>query len=182
MRCASTMTLLTLGLAACATTGGTESSPRASSRAPVTPAGLHLVGHATHYEPWCSGAAPPRGASTRSSPLANADFPVKPGRENAEGEPLMTIHTDAEGRFSVDLPPGTWCIVDAARGPKRPSQSLAVATAPRVAGDPQCADELWKACLAVIDTSQPPQGELQLSMFGHCSWNHPCAPLEPPPP
>lgn len=142
------------------------------------PAGVVFTGSVSHHTPYCGGAAPPpellRGQTT---PRAAEVFVLKPGAANSEAPVAVTFRTDELGRFSVGVPPGTWCVVPAGR-PRTPPKS----TPPP--GDHPCFVKLWEACEAVFDATTPSEAPrvVDLVQYGSCAWSQPCQPPGPPPP
>jgi hypothetical protein len=70
--------------------------------------------------------------------LAGVRFVVLPGSVNNRVEPIAEFTPDPKGRFSVKLPPGSYCVVEASR--------RLAAPAPR-------SDHVDAACMAALDAA-----------------------------
>ena len=123
----------------------------------------------SHY---CGGAAPPPElARPVRRPLGNATFLVRSGTRNTNTPPVVEVTTDANGRFDLDVPAGTYCIVrDYKRSPGPPVPPAAPRTGhghrdrrraepPRPAPDPNYdaarLARVLETCDAVFSTPAP---------------------------
>lgn len=132
-----------------------------SCRVIVPPhAGATLAGTVSELRAsYCGGARPPPGVQlVRQRPWAEQVLAVVLGREYDGGTPVAYAATDATGRFAIALPPGTWCLLEAARTvPPAPG----AAVSPHV--DPACMAAQRRRCDAVVDVPQTTPLAIQLS-------------------
>jgi hypothetical protein len=135
------------------------------------PLSVTLSGTATRVEPWCGGPPPPPHlAHGTARPAPDAAFVVRPGRENTAVAPVATFRTGADGRFQVQLPPGTWCVVPAA-ATERPTEAPP-------GFDLRCLQNTFSWCLAIVEAPLP--GPLGVDLVEHlgCGGVPTCGPVE----
>ena len=129
-------------------------------------------GTAGHDEQYCGGAAPsPEILRSLQRPLGCAEFVVRAGSANLVSAPIVArFATQADGKFSVALAPGVYCVT--AKG----TPAAAVSDGPSgpdfldgVRGD--CGAPPPSACAAVwtVDATTRPSG------FGLSRRGAPCA-------
>lgn len=124
------------------------------------------------------------GAPARPEVVAKAATPkLDPGAHlrlyrgrSAQGEALE-VKSDAEGRFTLTLPAGDWCVVDGRRQILPGSKPIPGADVKCWASAALGCDAIW--AIDRIDGKAPP--ELVLHYLSRCDWN-PCGPQLPPRP
>jgi hypothetical protein len=137
----------------------------------------------------CGGARPDPGEPTsREEPEVKVRFVARAGPKNTKGLAPVTFTTDEKGRFSTQLPFGTWCVVPASRSELPPSEVAAQPTPgarPLVARgdvDLACLDALWAECTAVLNVGPTGLQNVKLTTFVGCGWSQPCQRTPSPPP
>ena len=101
---------------------------------------VQVSGKAEEYHPYCGGAYPSEEdllAQETPWPLANRTFEVYAG-ERSDTVPVTSFLTDGEGRFTLWLDPGTYCVVE------RGSRDMTIGESDTV--DRACLEEWVKGC------------------------------------
>jgi hypothetical protein len=137
-----------------------------------------LVGGATVTEAQnCGGALITLDTVLRSYKHAyKGDILVRKGKENSKAKPVATIQPDAEGTFSIELPPGTYCLIESSKKDPPPGKTTQYM-------DATCLETLWKSCDAVV--KHPSGKPVLLDLVDPCSspcYFGPPPPSAPPPP
>ncbi|HEX2898469.1 MAG TPA: hypothetical protein VHS96_02005 [Bacteroidia bacterium] len=93
------------------TGGGRQANPNGNLGAKT----FKVSGNVLVTGSYCGGAAPSEeilAEASRPKPFANKGFLIRSGKMNALGTDMVTrTRTDAQGTFSVELIPGTYCMV-----------------------------------------------------------------------
>jgi hypothetical protein len=74
-----------------------------------------VSGRVVQTSDYCGGAHPPDElleALRKEKPFPNKTIYVRAGGVNQPSEPVAKFTTDAEGRFQISLPPGTYCLIE----------------------------------------------------------------------
>jgi hypothetical protein len=143
-------------------------------RAPSTPKdegrGATLAGVVMATGDYCGGAAPPQSILDElATPKPSPGFTLllREGETNREDAPVVAeVLTDDEGRFSLSLPPGAYCVVDEDKRKKNPPPPGAGI------GGPRCYDDWFEICLAVARVGEAPL-EITVPYHRVCAGN-PC--------
>ena len=169
--CASAATIiLGTGHSPTAATPASEARPApgpaasAVSSASADPAGktaahTSISGKVVQTSTYCGGAAPTEEileSLRKEKPFPNKALVVRAGSANHLKSPVLREFTaDAEGNFKVSLPPGEYCILDAAKKDKL-STSDHAKDAAKVLGPPSptepdrvdenCLRAWWQSC------------------------------------
>ena len=70
-------------------------------------------GRALRAGSWCGGAATTPQMMERYKPRpTTARFEVLPGKTGSSAAPVVTFNPDANGEFSLSLPPGDYCVME----------------------------------------------------------------------
>ena len=161
----------------------------ASSSFATEPKPVLVSGLAEESLPWCGGAMPPPGKAQQIQPHAKQSFHVKAGAKNSSVKPTATFTTDAKGRFSINLTPGTWCVVPSIRVEIPPSEVAKRPLPPgsaRVASasppDFVCLDHHWAECTAVLEVGDKAITDARIMTFQSCGFTRPCEAPGPQPP
>lgn len=126
---------------------------------------------------YCGGAAPPQELLrnlARPVPVKAHAFDVYRG-ESAEGDPFTSFTTGDDGEYSVPLPEGKWCVVEATRR-VRPK------VAPAGGADPVCWKAEAKRCDLRFEVSGKELTVPTTTLPRGCGYNPTCGPHGPPPP
>ncbi len=169
--CASAATIiLGTGHPPTAATPASEARPaRGPALAAVTWASAATAGKTTAHpsisgkvvqtSAYCGGAAPPEElleSLRKEKPFPNKALVVRAGSANTLKSPVLREFTvDAEGNFKISLPPGEYCILDAAKRDK-PRISDYAKGAAKIPGPPsptepyrvdeECLRAWWQSC------------------------------------
>lgn len=112
-------------------------------------------------------------------PLSRAEFAVLRGKENRTSQkPVATFTTNTNGRFSVALPTGTYCVIRADR--RRDRTGPTAVAAPNQYVDADCAEREARQCDALwhitsASRSQSIVVHLETGGGPHC-WRGPSPP------
>ena len=120
-----------------------------------------LVGMATSTQVVrCGGAAPPPGAPYSVSGPWGGDIIVRKGSKNSRRKPVAVVRTGQHGVFSVDLKPGTYCLVQSAKKdpPKKGAGGMYT--------DVACLRQRWQTCDAVVE--HPSNKAVGMNVFRPC--------------
>lgn len=136
-----------------------DSAPGASVR-PVEVSGVVL-----EVREYCGGAAPAEeilAELRKKRPLAGKKLFVRPGEQNSPSPGVLTEFTSgADGRFSLRLPPGAYCIIEERR--KNDWKKFLDAANKAAAADPSlpkpaesCLRDWWQQCDFVLRVGNQP--------------------------
>jgi hypothetical protein len=75
---------------------------------------FQLSGQFLIHQPHCGGRAPREDKLKQATPYRNKQFVVKKGASNQEDTTVVaSFSTDEEGKFSIQLPKGSYCLLKA---------------------------------------------------------------------
>lgn len=113
----------------------------------------------------CGGAAPaPDEQLTDEAPLTSQKFLFRRGAKNSRSRVVASAVTDDQGWLAVDLPPGTYCMLDESkRTPPRAPRSGTSSN-----HNSACLDALAMTCDAVIKAPTVQTVERSVGCFGPC--------------
>ena len=107
----------------------------------------------------CGGAAPPIDSSYSVTRPFTGQVLVREGDENSTSEPVAVLQPDVRGVFEMELPAGTYCLVESSRkDPPDMDQGQYV--------DTDCLISEWKKCDAVVE--HPSGAPVWVSLFDPC--------------
>jgi hypothetical protein len=131
-----------------------------------------VTGRLLVLSPYCGGAAPTPDMLEKAKtaqPLANQSLVIRQGAVNGLGTPLVTrTMTDAQGNFSLDLTPGTYCIVLAEKENRRTAAFLATQY---YEIDKKCDDKWLTSCDLTFTVADKPVSGLRLTFNRKCNIN-----------
>lgn len=134
--------------------------------------GKYIVsGTVTHSGSYCGGASPTwemEAEAARSKPYSGKWLYIKPGDTNLMETPFIdSVMTDEEGRFSVKLPPGEYCMVAAEQ---RNRDIFNRYTDPRgyLRADSACMETWWGKCLQQFTVTESELNGVDIHFY------HPC--------
>ncbi len=149
-----------------------------------------VTGHFLVQGSYCGGAAPSpemEAAAREPKPMSNQAFLIRKGKTNALGTDLVTrVRTDASGNFSVELTPGTYCMVLEEKESRRSTEFLKT---PFYTIDTKCDDKWLSTCDVSFTVADKPVSGLrktfekkcQLATLSPCiSWDGPLPPSAAP--
>jgi hypothetical protein len=141
----------------------------------TTPGLVRVSGRATLETHYCAGGGarvtPEMYDQARRTAPITADLLVLRGKEIDPREPDATIRPDAQGRFTVELAEGTWCVFLASRRPIGPFPTE------KVGGrDAACLEQVARTCDAVWTITGKPPAEPDIAIPEPCPqvFNQPC--------
>src|SRR5512141_639902 len=110
-------------------------------------AGHNTVVTVTRWEAACGGAGHP----PRAHPAVRERLLIRKGNTNTNQKPIAEITTDNNGRFAIDLPKGTYCVVtpDKRKVPAAKSGPPAGSIGSCSPGDADCAAKKARECDAL---------------------------------
>ncbi|MFT3842419.1 MAG: hypothetical protein QM723_35840 [Myxococcaceae bacterium] len=126
---------------------------------------------------YCGGAVPPDELLrnlAKPVPVKARAFDVYRG-ETAEAETFTTFTTGDDGKYSVSLPDGKWCVIEATRR-VRPG------VPPEAGADAACWKAESKRCDLRFEVSGKELSVPAATLRRGCSFNPTCGPHGPPPP
>ena len=130
---------------------------------------------------WCGGMAPPRDwKATSSFGPAIVHLLIRDSDVNTDVAPYAELDTQRpDGTFEIDLPAGTWCVVDET---KRDVQNAPLPAGNQSHWNHACLLKRREACNAVVvveDGRATPEVGIGFS-DGGCAWDSPpCSLLIP---
>jgi hypothetical protein len=153
---------------------------------------LNVTGTVMRQGVWCKGVEPDPEewkAVTTPKPWANKKLFVKKGKVNDFAVPvLMEFTTDKDGKFTLDLPAGDYCIVDEFKVKKGNYKMLRSQFSKSKDTDEaavkECLDIYFKTPDLVFTVTANGKNELELLYKDRCGWEGPpCSPYpgDPPP-
>jgi hypothetical protein len=168
---------------------------RPLARAPHGQVGVLHV-HATHTEAYCKGVAPRPEDYPTAQPWSGVLYLRSAGTLDEQGRAfndvrrpvLDSIRTDDIGHGQLDLPPGTYILIDRDRATDRRYHQLlkdhAQATPHRGAIDKDCLDQWLRGPFSTVTIVADDVTPVDHHTISKCSWNSvPCAPwMGPLPP
>jgi hypothetical protein len=147
---------------------GVDDSAAARGCGPGLVCGLSELGDVN-----CGGARRPLNPPV---PDAGRGLAVRAGEVNDPAVPIAaSTRTDDQGRFTLELDAGTWCIIEEA---KADESSLAAWESAGAASS--CLESWARLCDAVVRVGREPTPEVQLFFQRHCGAG-PCFPAPPYP-
>jgi hypothetical protein len=128
---------------------------------------------------FCGGARMPNDVLaeiTKPKPQAIKKMYVKKGKENIFSEPVfLEFITDSLGKFSISLPPGTYCIIDEFKLNRSNYEEILKKyekeTQYYSAVDPVCLEGWFKMADLLVEVTAADQQNADLIYAGTCSWN-----------
>lgn len=181
-------------------TGGTDTPPadnggntggrNANPNAPIGGKTFKVTGHILVQGQYCGGAAPSQqilDEAQRPRPMANQGFLIRGGGTNMLGKSMVTrTRTDANGNFSVDLAPGTYCMV---LEEKESARQRGFYDNTNYVIDRKCDDKWLTTCDLSFTVADKPVSGLRLTFQKKCyidntlspcvTWNGPLPPSAP---
>lgn len=149
-----------------------------------------VTGHFLVQGSYCGGAAPTpemEAAAREPKPMSNQAFLIRKGNTNALGTDLVTrVRTDASGNFSVELTPGTYCMVLEEKENRRSTEFLKTAY---YVIDTKCDDKWLSTCDVSFTVADKPVSGLRKTFDKKCqlvtlspciSWDGPLPPSAAP--
>jgi hypothetical protein len=150
-----------------------------------------VTGHVLIQGSYCGGAAPSpeiEAEARTPKPAVNQAFVVRKGSINAPGTAMVTrVRTDAKGNFSLELTPGTYCMVIDEKENRRTAEFLSTAY---YVIDKKCDDKWLTACDLSFTIADKPISGLRLTLNRKCmlnntfspcvSWDGPLPPMSAP--
>lgn len=150
-----------------------------------------VTGKVTHTAEYCGGAKPDKATLEelqKPKPLGGKKFFIRKGNKNSIKEPVVaSFVTDAEGNFSVLLPPGEYCIIESRKYDKEYVADIAKnykkAGANYSAADLNCLKEWLAKPDAVFNVNEKGENKVEVVYHDPCSWNAtPCVQYTGPTP
>jgi hypothetical protein len=147
-----------------------------------------LSGTVQVTEACCGGAySPERIADARGPKPAQKRLLIRRGERNSTSTPVAEVISDAQGRFEVDLPPGTYCLVEAEKRAPPPKRKKGSTNTGHLVTDWDCLREAFKQCDATATLTETAPAELQLQFHRACfgagrcvQWTGPLPPSAAP--
>lgn len=131
-----------------------------------------VSGNVLVTSPYCGGAAPTPdmvAAAKTPQPYANQGFLIRKGAVNAPGTAMVTrVRTDAKGTWSVQLAPGTYCMVLEEKENRRTPEFLATQY---YEIDKKCDDKWLNGCELSFTVADKNISGLRLSLSRKCHIN-----------
>jgi hypothetical protein len=125
---------------------------------------------------WCGLGIAPRVLGFRRVRPSRARLVVHPGNRNLEAAAVASVQPSVDGQFSVRLPPGEYCLVEADRHGPLPPELLPPATV-----SASCWKQRWERCLASFRVEDAPVALGYLLIVHHCPFDEPCIEGAPQP-
>ncbi len=133
-----------------------------------------VSGSVTHTSDYCGGVPPSEGLLElmhKPKPLAEAKVFFRSGKTNNEKQRIAAAVTcDEQGRFSVQLPKGSYCVVleEKAVPFRAPTKS------DHMQCDENCLRENYAACEAVITVGKKANTTIAVNYHRYCAHQMPC--------
>ena len=122
---------------------------------------------------YCGGANPGEEAlaeMAKPKPWANKKIFIKTGGQNLlKNKIIKEIVSDSHGNFSLSLPPGIYCIVEASK-----TQSLKFPSDPYQSVDTACMKNQLSACDYSFTIKNKNISNILITYHHHCAWTTPC--------
>lgn len=115
-----------------------------------------------------SGVARETGENNKSVLMANTSFKIVKGKTYKGQAAISTFITDDKGNFFVELPVGTYCVVEKDR-PEVFTEKKNTATEK---WDNACLKKLWQTPLGVVEVKSNDAGTVEI--FKQLSAENPC--------
>ena len=142
-----------------------------------------VTGQLMSTRDYCGGAAPPAELlQEMRTPKPYPGMTIYARSGDANTGPIkaeFSSDTDGEGRFSFDLPPGTWCILIAEKAARE-----IYGGGPNIAVNVECYQEWMASCDQVVKVADQPVEGVNLKIHRRCrveTWSN-CARNQGPPP
>lgn len=142
-----------------------------------------VEGRAIVQDSHCGGARLTEEMVARlTRPAAKVEFHVLRGEFASKRKEDAVFRTDASGRFSLKLPEGTWCVVQASRHAASPTEErLAALKTIRPAPiseegpNPDCLERISARCDKQLEVGPSDLRDVRITLPGTtCPWNRPC--------
>ena len=142
-----------------------------------------VAGQLMSTRDYCGGARPPEDLLKEyrtPKPFPGMTIYARSGEANTGPvKAEFSTDTDGEGRFSFDLPAGTWCILIAEKAARE-----LYGGGPNIEVDQECYQEWMATCDQVITVKEGPVEAVNLQLHRRCrveTWSK-CARFTGPPP
>lgn len=145
-----------------------------SSCAQRKPQFYKVSGTVTATYSYCGGARPSDemlAELNRPKPMAEKKLFVKAGNSNSKNEAIIkSFNTDAYGRFNIELPKGTYCIIEENKttGIKIPTSDA------NHKWDSDCLTKAYEHCDYQLNISGKSTDSITINFYIPCEWNKPC--------
>jgi hypothetical protein len=121
---------------------------------------------------YCGGAAPsPEMLEEirQPHPYSGCKLIFKSGNENTL-HPKMKFETTtgADGTYEIELPSGTWCIVQAWQADESELNHYRNLNAPEMQVDVDCLESNWHACLRIVEIFDAPLDSVDFEFHEIC--------------
>lgn len=121
--------------------------------------------------------------AARPYPAEGKKIFIRKGSKNTGKAIFMEFTVDAKGNFSIQLPPGKYCVIDAARAEKLDlslykNEDLDITSE-------ECMKKWWSTCQHVIEVKDSDVKDVKINFHVHCFTNSTCPCIiytGPPPP
>ena len=153
-----------IGLVVVMTAFDARAQPAVKVSGVVNRAGVHCGGAMLTTEQ--------AAAITSPRPESGHHLLVRTGKENSNSTPVAEVVTDRNGRFSLSLVPGTYCVVEEAKRKASPVQ-LPRPTAYQTI-DKACFERAAKTCDAVWIVTSSGLTDVNITFQSYCPWAGPC--------
>jgi hypothetical protein len=168
-------------LLVCALSFGCTSAKKTSVNVPPPGPGgeVTITGTVGQTQAHCGGARLPdevMNEMMKPRPLQYKKMYVKKGSENDfSQQPVLEFTTDSAGRFSISLPPGTYCIIDEFKLKKENCNDILKKYEKEQqyysAVDPVCLQGWFRMPDFLLEVGQDKLKSVDIIYAGKCSWN-----------
>jgi hypothetical protein len=142
--------------------------PKKKKKAPKK---FTVTGTIKEVRDYCGGAAPgPEQLNRKPYPVAGIKLYIRKGIENSATETIVdSIVSGADGKFTVELPAGQYCLVEAW---KKPPVTVPQNN-PNMTWDSACYVSMYKKCDYGLYVNSNKQ-LVEIVIPRHCAWTQPC--------
>lgn len=131
---------------------------------------IEVKGTILQISDYCGGAAPSEEQQNpRPLPRANAKLYVRASSSNDGSRIIDSILSGSDGKFTVSLTPGTYCLIEK---PKTEKYAVPVDTK-YVTFDTACHRKLYQQCDFVLEVKQGMK-QPEIVLRHYCMWRRPC--------
>lgn len=131
---------------------------------------VKISGKITMTSSYCGGAAPPQELLNELAtprPVAGMKLYVRKGSSNSNGPVVAADTTAADGSFSFDLPPGTYCILSEEQ--LKPLDAKDISKEPYVVvTSEECLKKWWSEGLRILEVGDKNIKDVDFQFYGRC--------------